>query len=398
MAVFSYNATDARSATVRGVLLADSPRAARDALRAKGLTIRRLSERQAAAAARRAISSGRAARVATFVRELAMLLGSGITLVDALDTVSRQHTGDFRNALALLRDRVSAGGSLAAAMSEQPATFDELSVSVTEVGEATGSLESVLAQLADFKERALRFRNRVAMALAYPAFVLVMALGVGAGLMTFVVPKLLDTLTDSGRPLPLPTRLVKGVSDVLVNQWWLAPSIVVIAAFAITTALRTERGRLAWHRVQLKLPILGPMMRKQSIARVAGVMAVMLRSGVVFVKAIQIAQRSVSNRVIRDALGACERAVGAGQDIAAALEATGAFPPVVVRIFAVGQTSGRLEEMLERLAVDYDAQVAVASDRLTAMLEPVLVLLLVGLIGLIACATLLPMLEAADVV
>lgn len=297
----------------------------------------------------------------------------------------------------MIRDRVAAGGSLADAMREQPGTFDDMCVSVTEVGEASGSLEQVLAQLADFKDRALRFKNRVAMALAYPAFVLTMAIGVGVGLMTFVIPKLLDTLVESGKPLPWPTQVVKAVSDVLVHQWWLLPSIIAIVVIAMTAILRTAAGRLAWHRLQLRLPVFGPMIRKQAIARVAVVIATMMKSGIVFVKAIQIAQRGVNNLAIRIALQRAETSVGAGRDISDALESTGAFPPVVVQIFAVGQQSGRLEEMLERLAVDYDQQVAMASDRLTAMLEPILVLMLVGLIGLIACATILPMLEAADV-
>ena len=398
MAVFAYSATDAAEARVKGVLVADSARQARDTLRAKGLTIQEVTLRSAAKSGHGSrVSGARAAKVAPFIRELAMLLGAGIPLLDAIDTSAKGHKGDFRSSLAMLRDRVSAGGSLADAMREQPSTFDDMCVSVTEVGEASGSLEQVLAQLADFKERSLRFKNRVVMALAYPAFVLVMALGVGVGLMTFVIPKLLDTLTESGRPLPWPTRVVKSLSDILVYKWWLLPGIVAAGVITIVAILRTSSGQLAWHRLQLRLPIFGVMIRKQAIARVAVVIATMMKSGIVFVKAIQIAQRSVSNLAIRQALERCESAVLAGRDISEALESTQAFPPVVVQIFSVGQQSGRLEEMLDRLALDYDTQVANSSERLTALLEPILVILLVGLIGLIACATILPMLEAADV-
>jgi general secretion pathway protein F len=398
MAVFSYIATDSTACRVHGMLVADTARQARDMLRAKGLAIRDVTPRVRGSGARHIrVRGGRAAKVAPFIRELAMLLGAGIPLLDALDTIARQYSGDFRSALVMLRDRVCAGISLAEAMREQPATFDDMCISVTEVGEASGSLEQVLAQLADFKERSLRFKNRVAMALAYPAFILAMALGVGVGLMTCVIPKLLESLVESGRPLPWPTRVVKTVSDVLVYQWWLLPAIGVIGALAVIAVLRTPGGRLAWHKAQLRLPVFGVMIRKQAVARVAVVTATMMKSGVVFVKAIQIAQRSVSNLAIRTALQRCEAAVLAGQDISAALESTRAFPPVVVQIFAVGQQSGRLEEMLDRLAIDYDQQVALSSERLTAMLEPVLVFILVALIGLIACATILPMLEAADV-
>lgn len=398
MAVFAYKATDPAAARVRGVLVADSPRQARDALRARGLTIHEVVAQSGGAGNGRVRTSSRkAAKVAPFTRELAMLLGAGIPLLDAVDTIARQHRGDFHASLAMLRDRVAAGGGLADAMREQPALFDDMCVSVTEVGEASGSLELVLAQLADFKERSLRIKNRVATALAYPVFVLTMALGVGVGLMTLVIPKLLDSLVESGRPLPWPTRVVKAASDVLVDRWWILLAVLILVVFTIGAVLRTPAGKLRWHQLQLRLPIFGSMICKQAISRVCVVIATMMKSGVVFVRAIQIAQRSTSNLAIRKALRRCEIAIGAGQDISQAMESTGAFPPVVVQIFAVGQQSGRLEEMLERLAADYDQQVATASERMTAMLEPILVLFLVGLIGLIACATILPLLEAADV-
>jgi type IV pilus assembly protein PilC len=149
--------------------------------------------------------------------------------------------------------------------------------------------------------------------------------------------------------------------------------------------------------LQLKIPIIGQIIRRQTVGRIAVIIATLTGGGVVFLKALNIAHRSTKNLVFRDALAQCETAVAAGRDISSALDATGAFGPVVVRVFSVGQQSGRLEEMLEKLAADYDRQVALAADRLTALLEPVLVLLLVGLVGLIALATVLPLMEAADV-
>jgi type II secretory pathway component PulF len=399
LAVFAYKATDPGASRVRGVLTADSPRQARDVLRAKGLTIQEIVPRAANGPGRSArISARHSAKVVQFIRDLAMLLGAGIPLLQAIDTISSQHRGEFHSVLVLLRDRIASGGSLADAMCEQPGFFDEMCLSVTEVGEASGSLESVLSQLADFKERSLRFKNRVATALAYPLFVLTMAIAVGAGLMTFVIPKLLESLTESGRPLPWSTRVVKNASDLLVYHGWMLLLGTAVLAAAIVALFRTPAGRMRWHQMQLRIPVLGPMIRKQATARVAIVIATMMKSGIVFVRALQIAQRSTPNLAIRTALERCEAAVGAGQDISKALQSTGAFAPVVVQIFAVGQQSGRLEEMLERLAADYDQQVALTSERLTALLEPALILLLVGLIALIACATILPMLEAADVV
>ena len=398
MAVFAYKAIDRQAARVRGVLAADTPRQARDLLRLRGLTIQEVSPsapRRAGKPAR--VSHRRTAQTVAFVRELAMLLSAGITLPEALQTIARQHQGSFGTMLSALRDRILAGSALAEAMRQQPAFFDEMCLSVTEVGEASGSLEHVLAQFADLRERSLRVKNRVVNSLAYPCFVLAMAIAVGCGLMTFVVPNLLATLTESGRPLPWPTRVVKAASDVLVYDGWALLGAIAGFALLLILVLRAPSGRLRWHRLKLRIPIFGPMLAKQSIARIASVIATMMRSGTVFVRALQIAQRSTSNLAIRGALEQAEAAVAAGRDISQALQSTGVFPPVVVQIFAVGQQSGRLEEMLERLAADYDQQVALTSERLTALLEPAMVLFLVTLIGFIACATILPLLEAADV-
>jgi type II secretory pathway component PulF len=161
--------------------------------------------------------------------------------------------------------------------------------------------------------------------------------------------------------------------------------------------LATPRGRLAWHRLQLRIPIVGNLIRKQSIGRIAIVMSTLIRSGVVFLRAVQIAERGTPNLVLKHALRRCETAITAGQDIAAALDETGAFPPMVVQVFAVGQQSGRLEEMLDRLALDYNHQVTNSAQRLTALLEPLTILLLVFVVGLIAFATILPILQAAEV-
>jgi general secretion pathway protein F len=197
--------------------------------------------------------------------------------------------------------------------------------------------------------------------------------------------------------LPLATRAIKTLSDFLTGWWW---AIVLVAGGALGglgAVLRTPRGGMAWHRLQLRIPLVGDLIRKQSIARMAMVMATLLKSDLVFVRAIQIAQRTMRNRILREALVACEQAVSAGRDISVAMEATKAFPPLVIQIFAVGQASGRLEAMLEDLATDYDTQVDITSNRLTTLLEPLMIILLAVLVGFIAFATILPILEAGNV-
>jgi general secretion pathway protein F len=394
MPVFSYKASSPTVTLLRGVIVADTPRAAREQLRSQGLSIHQLLPKREARGF--SIRRRHGSQAITFYRELSTLLAVGIPLLEALDISASQHQGAFKMTLLSLRDRISTGHTLADAFRDHPGIFDDLSVTLTEVGESTGTLDAALSRLADFKERSSSLKNRVATALIYPAIVLGMSVLVSVLLMTVVVPNLLTTLVESGKPLPLPTRIVKSASDFLVGNWWiLLPAF--IALIGITAiALRTAKGKRLFHGLQLWLPVLGPMIQKQAIVRIAVVMSTLLRSGVEFLRALEIARRSTANVILRDALQACESAIAAGGDIAPALQGTNAFPPVVVQVFSIGQQSGKLEELLDRLAADYDAQLQHATSRLTAILEPALILFLVAVVGLIGLATMLPLLEASD--
>jgi general secretion pathway protein F len=404
MAVFSYRALDSRYLPTTGTIAADTPRQARDQLRAKGLLVEQIdtqiaSQKRTLTLLGMLFAPGRrdAARIGQLVRQLATLLGVGSPLLESLDTLARQHTGSFRKVLLLLRDKVAAGSSLADAMTAQPMVFDALCVNLVRVGEDAGTLDATLQRLGIFKERSKLLKGKLTTAMLYPGIVLVVAVGISLFLMTFVVPNLLAPLLEQGRALPLPTRIVKGASDVLLTDgWWIV--LVAVGAFGLLGAvLRTRQGRWAWDRLTLKLPVLGDLARKQAIMRIAVVMSTLLRSGVVFVRSLQIAQTTTTNRVMRGALNQCERAVAAGGDIGEALEKTRAFPPLVVHLFALGQQSGRLEEMLGELAETYDAEVTTAAQRLASILEPLLILMLAAVVLCIVLATMLPILEAGDV-
>ena len=293
MAVFTYRAIHPLTARQRGTIAADTPRQARDLLRAQGLSVESIAEQRSNKSAKinGTVRVGRQNRnqVVTFIRELSTLLGVGVPLLESLDTILRQHKGSFRGCLLRVRDRVSAGGSLADALRQQPTVFDAMSVNLVEVGESSGTLDVVLQQLARFKERSAGLRNRLATALIYPAVVLAMAAGTSITLMTVVVPQLLSALNDAGRPLPWPTRIVKGASDFLLSSGWMLGLALVLIAASVAALLRTPRGRLAWHRLLLKIPIVGGIARKQALVQIAVVMSTLLKSGVVFVRAIRVA-------------------------------------------------------------------------------------------------------------
>lgn len=335
--------------------------------------------------------------VIALCRELSTLLAAGIPLLQSLDGIARQHRGRFRRTVLLLREEVAGGAGLAEAMRDQPRVFDVLATSIVAVGERAGTLDNVLLQIAVFKGRAHLLRGRLLTALIYPAIVLTAGLGVTLFLMTFVVPQLLETLVEAGQDLPLATRLVKSGSDLLVHWWWML--IMGGVGFLVAAALVTQNPSLSrmWHRTQLKMPLFGDLIRKQTIVRIAMTMAALTRSGVAFIEALQIVRPAVQNLTIRDALERAEHAVSAGRDIGPAMESTGVFPSTVVQIVDIGQSSGRLDVMLERLAEDYDAQVQTATQRLLAVLEPAAILLLATLIGFVVLSVILPYLEAGNV-
>jgi type II secretory pathway component PulF len=332
------------------------------------------------------------------LRELSTLLSVGIPLLEALQTLARQHRGRFQAVIMLLRERVAAGSSLAGAMGEQPEIFDELCINITEVGEDAGTLDVSLERLAGFRERYEQLRSRIGTSLLYPAIVTIVAVFASLFQMTFVVPRILEPLIEQGMPLPLPTRIVKGASDWVLGWWWLLMILAAGLVLAWTWILSAERGRRAWHRALLRLPVLGDLVLKQALVHISIVMATLLRSGVVFVRALQIAQRTTANLILRDALRRSEAAVTAGADVGQAMEETAAFPPMVVQVFALGQQSGRLEEMLDRLALTYDQEVSTAASRLTAILEPVLIIVLALFVLFIVLATVLPILEAGNAI
>jgi type II secretory pathway component PulF len=337
------------------------------------------------------------AEVTAFIRELGTLVRAGIPLLDALGTLAQQHSRTLRPVIQELTDEVAAGTGLAEAMSRRQDCFDSLSVSIVSVGENTGSLDDSLLRLAQFKEKSQQLRSRLTTALLYPAVVLVIGLGVTIFLMTYVVPSLLTSLERADRQLPVITQWVKSASDAMVHWWWamLAGLGLLVAGIRIFAA--TAAGRRWMDRLLLRIPVLGDLARKENTSRLSVVLAALLRSGLSFVEALRVTRRTIRNTVYVKALEDYEQAVLAGADVSGPLKSSGVFSPMVVQMLAVGQQSGELEEMLDQLAQAYDQQVATAAARLTAVLEPLLIVLLAILVGFIAIATILPILEASNV-
>lgn len=401
MTVYAYkgNQDTPRGKSVRGSVVAESPLQAREMLRDQGIVLTSVEPIPDNAVRFAWLNpSIRRARDgwSLAAQELSLLLAAGIPMLESLDTLVAQHPGKLKTALQKLRDSVAAGSSLADGMLKSPLVFDNASIRMVEVGENAGTLETVLAEIAKHRIQMLEFKDKVLTALLYPAFLLVFGIAAMLFLMTSVMPPLLENLSETLDVLPAPTRIAKSISEFLVDYGFILAfallAIVIATAFFVTTS----HGRLWLDRTLLRIPTLGSLLTKQSVARAAMTVSTLSRSGLPLPDAMQMAARSTNNAVIRQTFEQCVIDLGEGKELGQSLSKSTILPPLAVRFFSVGQESGQLDEMLQRLAEDYNKQVTVATARLTALVEPILILVMASLIGFLLVATILPILEAGN--
>ncbi|MFO0940472.1 MAG: type II secretion system F family protein [Pirellulales bacterium] len=400
MATFQYQATDATGNRVKGLVSADNARAARDELRRQGLRIRQLNERSQATKEVTLAGSLRRRKyhsaLTEFYREWTTLLQASVPLLDALDSCLAQLPAGLTPAISSLRDRVSQGASVAEAMELEPWLFDEMTVGMVRVGETAGNLDEVLDQVATFREQSSQMQDRVLSAIIYPAIVLCVSIAVTVFLMTVVVPMLLDNLTELGRELPWPTQLLKWMSHLMLNHGWWLGLLGTAAAIGLLVWSRRPSGKLLVGKIGLRIPVLGNLIRKQTIGRSVLVIACLLRSGIELVQAIRIAGKSCNHPIFREALQSVANDIEKGQGLRESIVRQTVFPASIAQVFSLGQQSGQLESMLQRLGRDYERQCSVLSGRLTTIAEPILIVMLSVIVGFIMFATVMPIMEAGN--
>jgi general secretion pathway protein F len=403
--VYAYKGVTQAGKNAKGFVDAESQRAARAKLRRDGVFPTDLSEsasgRSRAERAREgsprfSLSSLR--RVSTLdlalaTRQLSTLVGAGIPLVEALGALAEQVEGSkLKGLVGGVRDRVNEGAALADAMG-QAGVFGDLYVSMVRAGEAGGALEQVLERLAEYLEGQVRLRNRVLSITLYPLMMLGFAVFVVAMLVTFVLPQITQLLESLNQPLPFYTRAIIALSD-FAREWWWAVLLVLGGAFVgLRAAIRTETGRVRWDAFRLRLPVMGKVVRLLAISRFARTLSTLLAGGIPIVRALDISKFVANNAVIGAAVERAKESLTEGASLAAPLRASGEFPPLVIHMVEVGERSGELEPMLAKVAENYDEQVENTVTRLTALLEPVLILLMVGIVLGIIFAVLVPMLQ-----
>lgn len=399
MGTFVYRGFDSGGRRVRGSIVADNAMQAREDLRKRGLRISRIRA-QSSIREYFVLSSIKRWRyqsaLTESLRELTTLLQAGVPLLEAIDSCLLQMPTGLSVPISSVRERVASGSSVADAMETEKWLFDELTIGMVRVGEHSGNLDDVLDQIATFREQSSQMKDRVLSAIMYPAIVLFVSIAVTLFLMTVVVPMLLENLLELGTQLPWPTRALKTASDILLDHgWWLGLGFSIFAALASVWS-SSATGKRWLGRVFLATPIMGNLIRKQSLSRVSLTIACLLRSGIELVEAIRIASGTCGNMIIRESFTQVAVDIERGQGLREVIERQSVFPPSLAQVFALGQQSGQLESMLQRLGTDYQRQTTMLAARVTAIVEPVLILVLSVIVGFIMFATILPILESGN--
>ena len=330
-----------------------------------------------------------------FTRQFEVLMDATIPYDKALQLIIEQ-TEDvgFKEILAEVRARVVEGGSLADALQLYPKIFPEMYVSMIRSGENSGNLGTILKRLADYYETQERLRGRLKSAMIYPAFMLVFSLLVVVFMVTYIVPKITQIFASKGTLLPLPTRILMGLSDFMVNSWYLMLIGLIILIFGFSAFLRSEFGKKVLQQLQLKAPLIGPLMQKVLIARFCQTLGTLLGSGVDLKTALEISRHVVVNQLLIEQLNKMIIEVNnKGIPLSAAMGRTGYFPDYVQHVVAIGEEAARVDELLERVANRMQEEVSRLLEGLTALLQPTMIVLMGGIVGFIALSVLLPMLN-----
>ncbi len=398
MAAFAYTALDTRGKQRKGVLEADSMRQIRQLLRDQNLVpldVDIAVERKAKSSG--VFSMGRrigALDRVLLTRQLATLIGAGLPIEEALQAVAQQSEKQHVNALIMgIRSKVLEGHSLASSLAEFPGSFSEMYRSTVAAGEQSGFLDKVLENLADYTERQFESRRNVEMAMLYPAVLSILAFCIVGALMVYVVPDMVGVLENMGQELPWATRFLIGSSEIAVDYWWAIVAVIVASVAGVRWLLEQPPIRLTWDRQKLTLPLAGRISRSSNAARYANTLSILSGSGVPLVEAMNIASDVVSNAWLRRRLADATQRVSEGSSLRVALETVGYFPPMLLHMVASGEASGQLDTMLDRVATYQQAEVERIVTTLVRLFEPMMLLVMGGLVMFIVMAILLPILN-----
>ncbi len=404
MPVYEYRAIKADGMSTEGIVDADTPREARSKLRAQNLMVTEIeavvrdSAPQGTFRLPEIFKGRRLAELSLVTRQLGTLLNSGIALTQSLSALIEQmESRSLETAFRDIRERVQSGSTFGDALALYPRIFSDLYVNMVRAGEAAGNLDGVLLSLADYIHSQARLRGKVSAAMTYPIIMCLIAGGVVTFLLGYVVPQITSILIEQKKALPLVTEILIGITDFLRYYWWAILGGILGAWLLFKALVSTPNGRMAWDTFVLKVPLFGPLLKKQAVSRFSVTFATLLESGIPALEALSITRTVVDNMLMAATIDIVRTKIMEGADIATPLKRTKVFPPVVSYMIAIGEESGKLEVLLRRIAQMYDEEIDIATQKMTALLEPIMIVLMAGVVGFIVLSILLPILELSNV-
>ena len=331
--------------------------------------------------------------VTVFSRQFATVINAGLPVVQSLAILQRQaEKASLKDALKKIREEVETGLPLSEAMGKHPKIFNRLYIYLVRAGEASGNLDGILERIASYQEKQAALRGKLKSAMTYPGVVLTIALGVTYFLLTGIVPQFAGILTQLGGELPIITKILMALSDFLTNQWWVLALMIVGTVGGVTLFYRTDKGKHVIDALLLKTPVVGNLIQKAAIASFSNTFGLLLKSGVNIIEAIEITKGTAGNVIIEDVLEEAKQSVQRGEQISATLiNRPKIFPPLVSSMISIGEETGNVDAMMEKIAGFYEREVNEAIEGLTAALEPMLIVFLGGVVGFIVAGMFLPM-------
>jgi type IV pilus assembly protein PilC len=412
VATFQYAAKDSSGKTVQGTIQAENRTEAVTQLRGRDLIVLRMDEGgrgflrrekpkgSGAQPAGGLLSFGSSrpraskAELTIFTRQLSTMISAGISLLEGLEVLAAQaETPGMKATCEKLAAELRGGSDLSAAMQTCPKVFNQLYVSMVTAGEASGQMDIILERLAEYVEASEELKREIRSAMTYPVISLVLVLSITMFLMIGVVPGFKEVFDGLGAELPGLTLTVLAMSDWLRTRWYVALGLVFFACVAFVMAKRTDKGKLFFDHLLLRIPVFGTLARKVALARFSRTFATLVRSGVPIMGTLEIVADTAGNRVVADAVRNSRESVRSGNMLSEPLSKSKVFPPMVVRMIAIGEKSGALESLLEKIAQFYDSQVKATIKSLTSLIEPLLICFMGGIVGVVILAVFLPILN-----
>jgi len=334
-----------------------------------------------------------------FSRQLATMVEAGVPLVGALDVLAQQiEKPAFRAVIAKIRDDVETGSSLSQALAKHPYIFSSLYINLVKAGEFSGKLDEILNRIASYLEKTAALQRKIKSAMVYPIAVITIAIGITIFLLVKVVPTFKGIFEMLGGSLPMPTQVLLMVSDFVRNHILFGLGGLVAFVIVFSQGIKTESGRLLFDRFLLKLPVFGMLIKKVSVAKFSRTLSTLVRSGVPILTALEIVAKTAGNKIVENTVNDARKAIREGKPIADPLSKSKVFPPMVVRMIAIGEQTGELEKMLGKIADFYDEQVDAAVAALTSMIEPMIIVFLGGVVGGIVIAIFMPIFKITEII